>query len=791
MSYCYEKFTEILQKELMMMFEFIYDGNGKPVDLMVLDVSDNIKDICHMEKEEAVDHSISMIFPNLDSKWIDFCCKHMTEKSKVLCKYYFSCIDQELTLMFHKLSKDTFMVCTVGIEDLACFSENLPTKTNEGLYIKQVVDYMQEMVLQVNDSLKIKYINNSLSKTSGYFHTDLFDCSLLDFIHPCDKENAEKIFRSSLQNLANAKAKFRIRKKNNEYIWVEALGSVFYRANGIKGIVFTIKDITNILNIKAKLESSEERFERIFMASSFGIVLFDNDFNLVDMNPAAFQFAKIKNTDLFKHHNLSKIGILSKDKINQLKKGTAVSMNLNLSPKTLNKIHKHKAEFPNMSIFLHVVITPLNDNKGYMAQFKDVTSNVLLERKLKKDKQVAEKAKLEIAQSKKKYKSLVQIMPDALLLAENGIIKFTNKITLRMLGAKNAKELIGRNLIEFVHPDYREDYVRYHRAVSESKQVVYEEKLIGLNREILDVEVRLLPFSPGEGNLTMIIIRDMSEQKKIETTKRMLMEALENDRLRTEFFANLSHELRTPINVIYSALQVMDLYANNQLPNINGINKYCGIIKQNCHRLIRLVNNLIDVTKIDAGFFELHSTRCDIVNMVKNIIDSVEQYVTSKNMSISLSSNCDEKFICCDLDAMERILLNLISNSVKFGKKNEHIWVCITDMHEKVVISVKDDGIGIPSDKQKNIFDRFTRVDGSFKRPVEGSGIGLSLVKSLVELHNGIIELNSEPGNGCEFTITLPSSSKNLSSECSEDETMNVNSDLVGKMTVEFSDIYS
>ena len=232
----------------------------------------------------------------------------------------------------------------------------------------------------------------------------------------------------------------------------------------------------------------------------------------------------------------------------------------------------------------------------------------------------------------------------------------------------------------------------------------------------------------------------------------------EYDTLKNEFIANISHEFRTPLNIILNALQLSTRYINRSTEEGDAarINMHMGTMKQNCYRLLKLINNMIDSTKLDASFFRLYRQNCNIVSYVENLTTSVSDYIKDKEINLKFESNTDKKVIAVDPDAMERIMLNLLANAVKFSKKGSTITVSITDRGECVDISVRDKGIGIPEEKLQLIFKRFTQIDNILTRSHEGSGIGLAIVKSLVEMHNGSIYVNSRQGEGTEFIITLP-----------------------------------
>jgi signal transduction histidine kinase len=283
-----------------------------------------------------------------------------------------------------------------------------------------------------------------------------------------------------------------------------------------------------------------------------------------------------------------------------------------------------------------------------------------------------------------------------------------------------------------------------------------------------------------------------SEKKLIESEEksRLLDESIAFESLRTEFFANISHELRTPLNVILGAIQVINLYKNNGNADINQFDKYIKIIKQNCLRLLRLVNNLIDITKIEAGYFEINLENKNIVRIIEDITLSVAEYIEQKSVSLIFDTEVEERIMAIDSDKIERIILNLLSNAVKFTKPGGTILVNLFETDNKFYTSVKDNGIGIPADKLHLVFDRFRQVDNSLTKNIKGSGIGLSIVKSLVELHKGKVTVNSIYGKGTEFIIELPITVIETSS-LSNVETNNISNSSVESITIEFSDIYS
>ena len=234
----------------------------------------------------------------------------------------------------------------------------------------------------------------------------------------------------------------------------------------------------------------------------------------------------------------------------------------------------------------------------------------------------------------------------------------------------------------------------------------------------------------------------------------------EVDTMKSRFFANISHEFRTPITLIIGPLEKWIAKINDAEAQ-----KDFSLIRGNVLRLQRLINQLLDLSRLEAGKMELHLSTEDLVMLVNHFVQSFESQAKLKEIQLRFESRESRLFAQVDREKMENILYNLISNALKFTPKNGVITVCVDPAaainvppkHEsRIEIKVSDTGIGIPADRQDKIFDRFYRVDDSYVREHEGSGIGLALTKELVDLHRGDILVNSEPGVGSVFTVLLP-----------------------------------
>lgn len=301
--------------------------------------------------------------------------------------------------------------------------------------------------------------------------------------------------------------------------------------------------------------------------------------------------------------------------------------------------------------------------------------------------------------------------------------------------------------------------------------------------KILDISIQV--FEISNKKYRVLTIKDVSEKYELEKALLEYEKIKQEDIIKNEFFSNISHELKTPLNIIYSANQLLGVSV--QKSNFKEIYiKYKDCLDINCKRMLRLIDNIVDITKLDVGFKYPEFDNYDVVKIVEDMTLSVASYANIKCIEVLFDTDVEELDIKCDPDMLERIVLNLLSNAIKFSEEGGSILVEIFSDETWVGIKVKDDGIGIPLNIQDKIFDRFVQGDKSMRRKKEGSGIGLSLVKSLVELMDGKIYLQSDGKSGTEFTVLLPN-------KLVEEEDKKVHKDYhvdLQRIQLELSDIY-
>ena len=256
--------------------------------------------------------------------------------------------------------------------------------------------------------------------------------------------------------------------------------------------------------------------------------------------------------------------------------------------------------------------------------------------------------------------------------------------------------------------------------------------------------------------IVSIIITMFRHRKNNIKNKNLYKMAKDREQLKTDFIVNMSHELRTPLNIIKSASVLLELKTNKDekiekeyiLDKVERINK-------NADRLIRLINNLMDITKFESGFYECKFKNENIVYVVEDIVFASVDYANEKNIEIIFDTDSEEIITSIDKEKIERVILNILSNAIKFTGENGKIEVYIKHGDNFVYITIKDNGIGIPKEKINQIFQRFYQVDSILSRKNEGSGIGLCIVDEIIKMHNGKIKIDSEENKGTTFEIIL------------------------------------
>ena len=243
---------------------------------------------------------------------------------------------------------------------------------------------------------------------------------------------------------------------------------------------------------------------------------------------------------------------------------------------------------------------------------------------------------------------------------------------------------------------------------------------------------------------------------QLEENKKLSAEIIGKEKFKNNYFVNLSHELRTPINVIISTVQLINSLNGDKSMSGERLEGYMDIIVRNCNNLLKIINDIIDSSKIETGQYKINRKNNDIVYIVEEAALNMSKYIEKKGLKLIIDPDIEEKIIYCDDTEIERCITNLLSNAVKFTPEGGEIRVYIKEVENNIEITVEDTGIGVSKEDQEFIFKRFSQVEGTGVTKATSSGIGLALVKLVSELHGGYVRLESEVNKGSKFTIVLP-----------------------------------
>ena len=339
-----------------------------------------------------------------------------------------------------------------------------------------------------------------------------------------------------------------------------------------------------------------------------------------------------------------------------------------------------------------------NEVKGIIGLTRDISYKKAIEYRLKKND--------------KMFFEVFNYLDDVVIIKEGEKTIYVNHAFEKLYGL-NCKELYKEKSmivkLDRIHPEdrYKFSNIDFEDFFMEKARIVRADNEV---RNVL-FRANSIKNENGESIRRIIVINDITDT--IEKSNEM-------EKLRMEFFANISHEFKTPVNLIYSALQLLELKLKNNIDrDEDSYINYIKMAKQNVFRLLKLINNLIDSTKLEAGFFNVNIKNHDIVSCVEDITMSICGFAEKNKISITFDTEEEEKIIAFDLNHLERILLNILSNAIKFNRENGNIDVYMSFDERYANISIKDTGIGIQKDKIDLLFHRFKKINNRLMREVE------------------------------------------------------------------------
>jgi PAS domain S-box-containing protein len=340
---------------------------------------------------------------------------------------------------------------------------------------------------------------------------------------------------------------------------------------------------------------------------------------------------------------------------------------------------------------------------------------------------------------------LDNVLDGIITINEQGIVESFNKSAEKIFGYA-AAEVIGRNIKMLMPEPYHSEHDGYlHNFTSTGRK-----KIIGIGRQVVGrrrdgstfpMDLAVSEMHLGDKRMFSGIVRDITERVRIE-------------RMKSEFISTVSHELRTPLTSIRGSLGLIVGGVAGTLPA--QANSLIDIAHKNCERLILLVNDILDMEKIEAGKMEFQSAPIELLPLLKQALEGNRSYGEQFGVSFELSGESPELKVHVDANRLQQVLANLLSNAAKFSPQGDTVLIVVTADRERVRVAVSDHGSGIPAAFQSQIFQKFAQADASDTRKKGGTGLGLSITRAIVEQMGGRIGFTSEPNVLTTFWVEFP-----------------------------------
>lgn len=355
------------------------------------------------------------------------------------------------------------------------------------------------------------------------------------------------------------------------------------------------------------------------------------------------------------------------------------------------------------------------------------------------------------------YEALLSATPDFVyVFSLDHRVLFANEALIAMWG-HSLQDTIGKTFLEIGYePWHAEMHCREIDQVRETRKPIRGEVPFEgtYGRRIYDYIFVPVFGTDGEVEAVAGITRDVTERKRMEDDLRDLAAHLSDaDHRKDEFLATLAHELRNPLAPIRNGLQILKLMGSDP----ETMEQSRAMMERQVDQMVRLVDDLMDVSRISRGKLELRRERVSLADVLAGAVETSRPLIEQMGHELSITPPTEPVVVDADLTRLAQVFMNLLNNAAKYSERGGRISLTATRDGSEVVVSVKDTGIGIAAEQLPRIFEMFSQIDHSLEKSQGGLGIGLTLVRRLVEMHGGAVEARSEgPGRGSEFVVRLP-----------------------------------
>jgi PAS domain S-box-containing protein len=622
-------------------------------------------------------------------------------------------------------------------------------------HLRLMTRNMNDVIIEADTEGRYTYISPSHRRILGRGR-ELLGQNCMKDLHPEDIDFVASIFRKIVETGEQHHAEYRYFHPGKGYIWLESVATSYVNENNQKRILINTRDITQRKQYEEKIEKVTEEYETVFQGTQDSMFLMkvinEDDFRYIRNNRAhqistGFSLANFR-------------GKTPQELVGK-EDGDLISANYKKCVDLKDTVsYEETLKLPAGTRTWQTTLTPILQHGEVcyiVGSSRDITSRI--------------KAEKELKESKDMYQTLVENLNEIVYaLDKNATITYISPNVESISGYK-PKEVIGKNFVDFVHPDDIKGRIEQFRKVILGIDKPSEYRFLTKDGDAIWVRTNAKPLIK-DGNvagvlgvLTFIADLKEAERKLRETNQRlkdavlraneMAVQAEYANKTKSQFLANMSHELRTPLN---SVIGFSDILLNEIKGELNDFQKkYVSNISKSGNHLLSLINEILDISKIEAGKIELVCEKFDLYSVFSEIGSIISPLARKKSIDLEIEKQDDGIEINADKSKIKQVIFNLLSNAIKFTEKDGKVSISARKIDRNwVEIAVKDTGIGIPEDKLDEIFDPFMQVDASSSRKYEGTGLGLGLVKKIVQIHGGEIRVESEIGRGSIFRFTIP-----------------------------------
>ncbi len=635
--------------------------------------------------------------------------------------------------------------------------------------LKSMIDAAMDAIITTNADLNIIMFNNAAEKMFGIAAAQALGRPLETFLPNRYRDKHLKfMFRmnqDSLQRYPAGKT-FQVvgMRANGEEFPAESSFS-YVELHGERFFTAILRDVTERRDTEQALRDSEELFHSIFEHSHAVMLLIDPDTgNIINANPAAVAFYGFSYNELVSM-NISAINQLPREKVAaERQHAKSEERNYFIFPHRLAN-----GQIRTVEVRSHPIKT--KDRTLLFSIIHDITERRQAEESLRlseeKYRNLAEELEQRVQERTAEVQDLYQHAPCGYhSLDANGVFVMVNQTELNWLGY-TATEILGHSITNIMTSE-SQAIMRTFFPIFKERGWIHDLELDFVRKDGSTFPVLINATAIYDDKQRFVTSRstvmDNSEHKKSENALRKSRDelsaaysALEKAaHAKDEFLANMSHELRTPLNGILGLSEMMlDEYRG---PLNEHQRKFMRTIESSGRHLLSLINDILDLSKIEARKLEIHTETIIVSDVCEASLAFIKEPALKKDITIEFSPQPARTTIQADPRYMKQILVNLLSNAVKFTPSGGTVALKVQPNPERGCLDfqVIDTGIGISPQDMKRLFFPFTQVDSSLTRQHEGTGLGLSLVKHLTEMHNGTVSVESEVGKGSRFTISLP-----------------------------------